>query len=216
MMKVNLNYRMDFRSKISKEELSALPRSGFKGKIINVVNKHQLHKVIPFLKEQKVLGFDTETKPSFKKGRNNTVSLLQLAVSDIAFIFRLRSTGLPKELIHILADDSILKVGVAIHDDIKALQNLRFFRPGGFLELQSFVKEFGIENFSLKKLCGIVLGIRISKKQQLSDWSNPILTEAQQEYAATDAWAAFEIFMTLNNNGGLDGAKSKKLFKHAG
>jgi ribonuclease D len=143
------------------------------------------------------LGFDTESKPSFKKGNTNHVSLLQLATSSNAYLFRLNKTGLPETLIKVLSNPKILKVGIAIRDDIRHLMALHQFKPDGFLELQAFVKQFGIENSGLSKLTGIILNFRISKSQQLSNWENEVLTQAQQLYAATDAWAAYEIYETL-------------------
>ena len=143
------------------------------------------------------MGFDTETKPSFKRGQVNPVALLQLATSERAFIFRITKIGVPNRLKNILSNEQITKVGVAIHDDIKALQKINPFTPQGFVELQEEVKDYGIQDFSLKKITGIVLGFRISKSQRLSNWESDDLTDAQLSYAATDAWVACEIFNSL-------------------
>jgi ribonuclease D len=145
-----------------------------------------------------MIGFDTETKPSFKRGQVNSVALLQLSTGKKAFLFRINKIGLPDALKKILSDPEVMKVGVAIHDDIKGLQRISPFKPAGFIELQHEVKDYGISDFSLKKIAGIVLGIRISKSQRLSNWEADELTEAQQCYAATDAWISFQILHSLS------------------
>ncbi len=186
-----------FQESITKEELDILPLKSFEGEIILVENGQSLDMALEYLSQAEVLGFDTETKPSFKRGQVNRVALLQLSTDEKAFLFRINRTGLPAKLKDILSDPDILKVGVAIRDDIKALQRISHFKPGGFVELQEEVKDYGINDFSLKKIAGIVLGVRISKSQRLTNWEVDALTEAQQSYAATDAWVAFEIFHSL-------------------
>jgi ribonuclease D len=182
---------------ISNDELSALPLTSFQGEIYIIENIEELNRALDCLKNQPLLGFDTETKPSFSKGKNNPVSLLQLSTSDKAFLFRINLIGLPPGLIKILSSSKILKIGAAIRDDIKILQRISPFKPDGFIELQEIVEEYGIENFSLKKLSAIVLGIRISKTQRLSNWDARRLSEPQQIYAATDAWVALAIYSRL-------------------
>ncbi|HAM98419.1 MAG TPA: 3'-5' exonuclease [Marinilabiliales bacterium] len=182
---------------ISKEELNELPVQGFDGEIIVMDFARDVKKIAPFLKKQKVLGFDTETKPNFAKGKKNQVALLQLATEKSAFIFRINKMGLPPELMEVLSDPKIVKVGVAIKDDIKALKNIHSFEPSGFVEIQEKVKDFQIESFSLKKLSGLLLGFRISKAQQTSNWEADQLTEAQIKYAATDAWVSLGIYNRL-------------------
>ena len=186
-----------FRETISKEELAELPLRQFEGKITLVDTEQECIEAVAFLSRQKVLGFDTETKPNFKRGSMNGVALLQFSTDHQAYLFRIKKLGLPVSLKKLMADPSIMKVGVAIHDDIKALQRISPFEPKGFIELQSHVLDFGIQNFSLKKLSGIVLGFRISKSQRLTNWEADELTEAQQIYAATDAWVSYEIFQSL-------------------
>lgn len=189
-----------FKEKISKEELTGLPLKWFEGKIVVVDRPEQIKFTAEKLKEHQIIGFDTETRPSFKKGKVNKVALLQLSTPDQAFLFRLQKTGLPHEIIEILANPEIIKPGVAIRDDIKALRDMKKFEPAGFIELQDYAKELGIQNFSLKKMAAIVLGFRISKSQQLSNWEADSLSEAQQIYAATDAWTALEIYRSFLNN----------------
>lgn len=182
---------------ISKEELNELPIQGFEGQIVVIDSVRDVVKVTPALKNESMLGFDTETRPSFKKGKKNRVALLQLSTEDTAFIFRLNKIGLPQQLVEILSDQNIQKAGVAIKDDISALRELSDFKPAGFVEIQEKVKEFNIENFGLKKLSGLLLGFRISKAQQTSNWEADQLTDAQIKYAATDAWVSLEIFNKL-------------------
>ena len=190
-------YTKEFKKTITDEELAELPLSVFEGKIHLIEKVEELTAAVNYLKIQPILGFDTETRPTFKKGQNHQVALLQLSTADEAFLFRTHLIGLSPGLIRILATPSILKIGAAIRDDIKILQKIAPFKPGGFVELQELVKEYGIENFSLKKLAAIVQGVRISKSQRLTNWEATILTEQQQIYAATDAWIAYMIYMGL-------------------
>lgn len=189
-----------FRESITKEELTDLPLRWFEGEIVVVDSFRLVQQAIENLSKEKVIGFDTETKPAFRKGVNNHVALLQLSSRKQAFLFRLHKIGLPEEVTRMLSNPQIIKTGVAIHDDIKALQALRAFEPAGFVELQDHARELGINNFSLKKLTGIACGFRISKGQQLSNWEAENLTHAQKLYAATDAWAALEIYREFFKN----------------
>jgi ribonuclease D len=150
-----------------------------------------------YLQKFPVIGFDTETKPSFKKGDNHQVALLQLSTDERAFLIRVQKVGLPNELRALFSNPLVLKSGVAIRDDLKGLQKIRPFKPAGFIELQDIAKRLGINDFSLKKLCAITLGFRISKSQQLTNWESEQLTDQQMVYAATDAWASLKIFQKL-------------------
>jgi ribonuclease D len=198
--KIELNYGQEcstMKKCISNDELAELPLSSFEG-VIHVIEKlENVDLAVEYLSGQTILGFDTETRPAFKKGQTYPVSLLQLSTSEKAFLFRINKIGLPEGLIKILASSKILKMGVAIRDDIKILQRIVPFKPGGFIELQEMVKNYGIENFSLKKLSAIVLGFRISKSARLSNWDAPELTEQQLIYGATDAWVSCEIYKQL-------------------
>ena len=190
---------MIYKETISKEELDELPFYSFEGDIVIVDTKDKVRDAEKYLKQFTFLGFDTETRPSFKKGHINQVALLQLSTGERAFLFRLDRQELHRKIVSILADPGILKAGIAIRDDIKALQTKKKFVPAGFIELQDEAKNRGINCFSLKKLSGVVLGLRISKAQQLSNWEANELTEAQLRYAATDAWVSYKIFEHFNN-----------------
>ncbi len=186
-----------FQPTIDKEELKKLPLQAFTGTIHMVDSMAGLKKYLPVLKKEKVVGFDTETRPSFRKGQVNQISLVQLATPFHAFLFRISALSLPDKLIELFEDDSIIKVGAALHDDLIDLRRIRDFKAGGFLDLQKYVGAFGIENKGVAKLSGIVLGFRISKNQQLSNWDAKKLSEAQKEYAATDAWVCLKIYQEL-------------------
>lgn len=188
---------LTFQKSITKEEVNELPLQGFDGEIVLVDQDLELDEAVNYLKKFPILGFDTETRPSFKKGRVNDVALLQLSADSKAFLFRVNKIGLPEQLLDLLANPQIMKVGAAIKDDIRGLQKVNDFDANGFLELQEYVSKFGIESFSLKKLSAIVLNFRISKRQQVSNWEAEQLSSGQLRYAATDAWVSLKIFETL-------------------
>jgi len=186
-----------FASEISSEELHLLTLERFEGKIHVIDYRHAAEVAVNWLSSFPVLGFDTETKPSFTKGRFNRVALLQLATSSEVFLFRLCKMGIPRCLLTLLANPNILKIGAALKNDMDVLKRSTKIRPAGFIDLQDVAQEFQIKNLGLAKMSGIVLGVRISKAQQLSNWENDILTEAQQRYAATDAWMCYRIYEKL-------------------
>jgi len=187
-----------YSTNITSEEIVAYELLWFKGEIVVVEDIETFKSVLPRLKNSKILGFDTETRPMFKKGgRRNKVSLIQLAANNLAVLIRINKIGVPDDLIDLLSDPSIIKTGVALRDDLRFLSSVRKFTPAGFVDLQLFVKNFGIESSGLRKLTAIVLGFRISKSQQTTNWEAESLTEAQQVYAATDAWVCFQIYSKL-------------------
>ena len=186
-----------FVSEISSEELHSLTLERFEGKIHVIDHRVAAGLAVDWLRSYPVLGFDTETKPSFTKGRLNRVALLQLATPNEVFLFRLCKMGIPQCLLTLLADPNILKIGAALKNDIDVLKRSIKIKPAGFIDLQDVAQEYQIKNLGLAKMAGIVLGVRISKSQQLSNWENNILTEAQQRYAATDAWMCYRIYEKL-------------------
>ncbi|HDP54854.1 MAG TPA: 3'-5' exonuclease domain-containing protein 2 [Bacteroidetes bacterium] len=188
---------MTYPETISKEELAQLPKAVYTGKIIVVRDEETLDEWLPLLQKSPIIGFDTETKPNFKKGEVNGIALLQLATSDIALLIKVKELGLPRKLLNFLQNPNFIKVGAAIHDDIKSLKKIRRFTPEGFIDLQSIVPEHGITSVSVRKMAGIVLRVKVSKSQQLSNWDLPDLSEAQQQYAAIDAWACQQIYIKL-------------------
>ncbi len=186
-----------FETSISNETLEQLPAAAFDGEIVLVNDFSQIANAVGYLKAQKILGFDTETRPSFKKGSKNKVALLQLAGKDRAYLFRLTDIGLPKPLAEILGNENILKVGAAVKDDINALNKCTRFQAKSFIDLQKLIEDYDIQDKSVKKMAGIILNVRISKSQQLSNWENEEYTDAQMLYAATDAWVCREMYLTL-------------------
>ena len=188
-----------FQISISPEEISALELASFPGDI--VVGDEQgpaLDSAIRYLKRQRILGFDTETRPTFTPDQHSTgTALLQLSGPGKAFLFRLKKTGLPRSLAAILANPAIVKVGAATRDDIKGLQKITRFAPKNFVDLQSIVADYGIRDKSVKKMTAIILGVKISKAQQLSNWEAEHLSESQRRYAATDAWVCREMYRKL-------------------
>lgn len=190
---------------ISKEEISELPLGQFEGPIYLIDRPDQVEEAVDFLDDQRIIGFDTETKPSFHKGQSHQVSLLQLSTSSQAFLFRLHRTGFPPPLRSLLEKENLVKVGAAVLDDLKALRKLTdSFYPQSFFDLNDELKKVGFHNVGVRNLCGMVLKMRISKAEQVSNWELENLTERQQRYAATDAWACLEIFGKLREGGYLD------------
>ena len=189
-----------YQNNITREEIDLLKVHQFDGRIHVIEHEEDVPAAVDILRKYPVIGFDTESKPNFKKGKSNRVALLQLATSDDAFLIRVPKTGIPDALVSLFEDEEIMKTGVAIKDDVRKLRAVRDFRAAGFLELQEYSGFFRIESNSLKKLAAIVLGIKISKSQQLTDWEANVLTEAQQRYAATDAWVSLEIYKFLRNS----------------
>ncbi|SMO54020.1 3'-5' exonuclease [Saccharicrinis carchari] len=185
-------------NKISKEALSDLPLKHYTGEIVVVEDEQGISKVIEEINGEKVLGFDTETRPSFKKGQTNLISLIQLSTKKSTFLIRTNKTGLSGQLLQLLSNPNVKKVGVGIRDDIRGLQKIKDFTPAGFVELQTMALDKGLKDFSLKKLAGILLEIRVSKRQRLSNWEADELSEAQMVYAATDSWVALKIFKKLD------------------
>ena len=189
-----------YKISISPEEIEKLEPASFPGKI-KVIDSLGLEylKAVRYLKKQKIVGFDTESRPSFSPGQPHYgVSLLQLSGAERAFLFRIKLIGdIPRALRSVLSDERILKVGAAVNDDVRGLEKHHNFVPKGFVDLQKIVWEYGIKDKAVKKMAAIIMGIRISKTQQLSNWEAETLSEAQQAYAATDAWVCRQMYIKL-------------------
>ena len=171
--------------------------AGFEGKIVIVTTPEQLEEACRVLSEENIIGFDTETRPSFKVGVSYNVSLIQLSTATTCYLIRLGSVKMERCLMHLLESRKTLKVGVDVQGDIRNLNKIRHFRAGGFVELQSEVEKYGIEDKSLRKMAAIILGVGVSKAQRLSNWEARELTAAQLRYAATDAWICLEMYRKL-------------------
>ncbi len=186
-----------FQAKIDNQATAELPAIEFRGPICVVDREEQIEAACRDLATQAVIGFDTETRPSFRAGVSFKVSLLQLATRERCYLFRLNRISLAKPILKLLENPAISKIGADVAGDLRALRQLRHFRDGGFVDLQQIAPRWGIEEKSLRKLAALTLGKRVSKAQRLSNWEGATLTEKQQLYAATDAWACICIYEAL-------------------
>lgn len=174
-----------------------MPRAVFGGRIFVITTADEAEKAVRYLLSQKILGVDTETKPSFKKGKTYEVALLQVSTHDNCFLFRLNLIGMTPAIIRLLEDVSVPKIGLSLHDDIMSLHKRADFVPGNFIDLQKRVCELGVEDLSLQKLYANFFHEKISKNVRLSNWESVVLSESQKLYAATDAWACINIYEEL-------------------
>lgn len=185
------------RHSISKEEISALPLKHYSGSIHVIDSDAKMRAAVRSLGREKVLGFDTETRPAFKKGESYPPSLLQLAAGDGVYIFQIGCINSHKPLAGILANQNVLKTGVGVSDDIKKLNDVLPLEPSGFIELAGMAAKAGIKNAGIRGLAALLFGFRITKQKQCSRWDAPTLAHAQIVYAATDAWICREIYFAL-------------------
>ena len=191
-------------SRYDKKKIGTLPRVIFEGRIVVVISENEAEKAVDFLLTHSILGIDTETRPSFKKGRMNQVALLQVATHDVCFLFRLNQIGMSAAVKRFLEDTKVPKIGLSLHDDLMMLAKRGDFNRGHFIDLQDKVKEIGVEDMSLQKLFANFFGMRISKRDQLSNWEADVLNDKQKIYAATDAWTCillYEELMRLEQTG---------------
>jgi ribonuclease D len=189
-----------YQNEISKEEVDALDLIQYEGPIHVIDTREAFEAAVRTISREPLLGFDTETRPSFKKGKVYPTSLIQLATLEQAWIIRVSRIGYPGSLLKILSDERPMKIGLGLQDDIRRLRADFQFEPLGFLDLQHYVPAFKIDEKGLKKISGIVLKRRISKSQQVSNWDSDVLTEAQLRYAATDAWVCLMIYNSLRDS----------------
>lgn len=183
--------------KFDKRNIAALPRVLFEGRIIVIQSEGEADRAVDYLLTFPLLGIDTETRPSFQRGRMNKVALLQVSTHDTCFLFRLNRIGVTPSLVRLLQDRQGLKVGLSLRDDLTSLQRRTAFDPGHFVDLQDYVKLFGIKDMSLQKLYANIFGEKISKGQRLTNWEADVLSIGQKRYAATDAWACIRLFEEL-------------------
>lgn len=185
---------------ISKQEISLLEIEEFSGRIIVIDNEKDTDKAVSYLSQFEAVGFDTETRPSFKKGTRYKISLMQISTDEACFLFRLNRIGIPQSLENFLVNENILKIGLSLRDDFGAIRKRTDIKPANFLDLQNYVGQFGIEDASLQKIYAILFDKKISKGQRLSNWEADVLTEQQKKYAALDAWACLKIYNQLNQD----------------
>lgn len=183
--------------RISRDHINSLPIRVYEGAVVLVRDDAALRTIMPRLEAERCLGFDTESRPAFRKGEAYPISLLQLATADCVYLFQLQRLKRTGPLFNILSRNDILKVGVALHDDVRKLRELRDFKPAGFVEISDHTQRHGILNTGLRSLTGHFLQFRISKRAQVTNWARPTLTSAQIQYAATDAWVSRELYLAL-------------------
>lgn len=189
-----------FNISITKTQLAELPLVEFSGAITVISDPEEVAGAVEFLRSCDVVGFDTETKPNFRKGVTNKVSLIQVSTDDHSFLFRLNKTGFTPELKAFMECRDVVKVGLSLKDDFHVLHKIREFEPENFVDLQDVVKRFHITDLSLQKIYGILFGGRISKSQRLTNWEAATLTPSQMVYASIDAWACLRIYRLLQSN----------------
>lgn len=190
---------MSYATRITSEEMEGMEYAAFAGTIDVIENEGEaFDTAMDYLSSQPAIGFDTETKPCFiPKAPRNKMAILQLAGRQRAYIFRLHQIGVPQRLAKLLSNPKVIKIGAAVHDDIRGLNEYNNFRASGFVDLQKLAGEYGIEEKSVRKMAAIILNRRVSKSQQLSNWESAVLSEAQLKYAAIDAWICLEMYEKL-------------------
>lgn len=190
-----------FNPDLTKEDINQLPLYKYTGNTVLVHTDEGLEAALEELKKEKVLGFDTETKPTFRKGKVHSPALIQLATSDTVYIFQLKKLPLDQRLAEVFSDPGVIKTGVAIADDIRSLQALYNFEPAGLVDLSTVARKNRIGTFSLRGLAACFLGVRISKTARCSNWAVPKLSLKQVVYAATDAWISRQIYIQAHERG---------------
>ena len=195
----------DYTRRLSKEEINAMPLRRYEGPVRLVRTEDDLAQALDLLRKEKVLGFDTETKPTFRKGAVNSPALIQLAAADCVFLVQLTWLHFPAELARVLARRGAVKAGVSIHDDMRELQRLQPFNPAGVVDLGDVARERGICTQGLRNLAANFFGWRISKGMQCSNWSLSDLSEGQITYAATDAWVGRILYLRMRELGIITG-----------
>ena len=184
-------------NKFDKAKIATLPRVLFEGRIVVVLTERDAEKAVRYLLSQPILGVDTETRPSFKKGEAHQVALLQVSSYDVCFLFRLNQLGMSPSVKRLLEDTRVPKIGLSLRDDMLSLHKLGDFNAGYFIDLQDHVREIGVEDMSLQKLYANFFAQKISKREQLTNWEADILQDKQKRYAATDAWSCIMLYEEL-------------------
>ena len=187
--------------RINSADINLLPIRSYDGPVSVVRDQAALSEALSILAAERVLGFDTETRPAFKKGERHAPALLQLAGAFGVFVFQLTVLGFPEQLRAVLTDTARIKAGVALDHDVRMLQTLAAFAPAGFVELGTLARHAGLKNYGLRGLAAAVLGVRISKKARLSNWAARQLSPDQVTYAATDAWISRELYLRFEQAG---------------
>ncbi len=197
--------------KMTKEQIDELPISGFKGRITVVNTPESAERAASALRRHRILGFDTETKPNFRKGqKQNPIALIQLSAESHAFLFRVVKTGMTPGLKSVLESPDILKIGQALKHELATMKKELGVAGRGFIDLLDIGHTLGFEPKSVKGVAAIFLRIRISKSMQVTNWEREYLSSKQLRYAATDAWACLEIYRVLGRKGLLEKVKTNR------
>ncbi|MBF0212741.1 MAG: 3'-5' exonuclease domain-containing protein 2 [Magnetococcales bacterium] len=196
-----LKVPLEWTRKLTREEVNQLPVKRWNGPIRLIRTDDEAEEVVALLAGESVLGFDTETRPSFRKGENYFPALLQLAGADTVYLFQLKGMERFSALASLLSNPDIRKVGVGLDYDVRALQALFVFQPHGFVDVGDVARRATIASQGLRGLAAHLFGLRISKRAQCSNWDNAELKKFQLVYAATDAWISREIYLTMREQG---------------
>ena len=188
---------MMFPMTITKDEVMERPLKSYEGKVVIAADEESIEAAVAKINQSKVVGFDTEAKPTFKKGQIRNISLIQVATADKVYLLRTQHTGISNALHRFLENPDIIKIGIGLLDDYNLLNRLRAFTPDGFIDLNNTFDELGAKKIGARNLAAMVLDIRISKSAQTSNWEAQMLTEKQIRYASTDAWICLEIYNKL-------------------
>ena len=190
-----------FKQEVTKDEINELPLIRYEGEVVVVNSPEELSVALSDLNKQPVIGFDTESRPSFRKGEYYPISLLQIATPGLVYLIRINKTGFTPGLKSLFENSSIIKAGISILDDLRELQKFTHFKPTAVLDLNQVAQAAGIKNIGVRSLSAIILGVRISKSQQTSNWERDTLSKSQIYYAATDAWICLQLFEKLERWG---------------
>lgn len=185
-------------SQFDKKAITALPVVTFPGRIITIITAGEAEKAVNYLLSSDILGVDTETKPSFHRGEQHKVALLQVSNRNTCFLFRLNLTGITPAIKRLLEDTTVRKIGLSWHDDIHGLEEREKFKPGWFIDLQNMVGDIGIKDLSLQKIYANIFHEKISKRQRLSNWEASVLSDKQKQYAAIDAWSCILLYEEIS------------------
>ena len=190
-----------FKQEVTKEEINELPLIRYEGKVEVVTTAAELAEALADMQQHQVLGFDTESRPSFRKGEYYPISLVQIATPGLVYLIRINKTGFTPGLKSLFENPKVIKAGISILDDLRELQKLAYFKPGGVIEMNQVAQAAGIKNIGVRSLSAIILGVRISKSQQTSNWERDELSKSQVYYAATDAWVCLQLYEKLERWG---------------
>lgn len=202
-----------FKHKIDKETVNNLPLAAFEGETFVINSLDQMPEAMAYLNAQKVVGVDTETRPSFVKGQHYPVALVQIATEERCYLFQVNQIDMPKELADFFANPKICKIGLAFKDDLTAMWRRRNFTPQNCVDVQRMVGQYGILDLGLQKIFAICFGKKISKAQQLTNWENIELTPEQARYASTDAWATLRIYKELKRTKTIPPKEAERLHR---